>query len=294
MKTSGIFTIHKHRIKLKSMSTPIFLRPFSDVHRSSFNHDEDAWKDWIKESKERLAEYPTLFIGVGDYDDLISSSEKNHFYSRDIHDSTKLTFEEIVKLKTTQLADELSFAKGHIIGLGGGNHYYDLMAGYSTDQLLCSMLDTKFLGVCSLTRLVIEYNKNHKISTDIFMHHGLGGASHGSSVRKMELLQWVRADIYLMGHDHKMFTFPKKSISLTDGGSRMVLKERIHHFVRTGGFLNSYQTNNKFDYNVNVCREPLILGSPEIKLQIKRDHRLDDIRSKKRSDKVYLDIKVTT
>jgi len=296
LKTSGIFTVHKYQIKVKNKDKPIYIRPFSDVHRTSYNCNEEAWLAWIKESKERLKTHQTYFIGLGDYIDLISSSEKNHFYSRDIHATTKFAFGEMVRHKLRQFCEEINFTKDYLIGLGNGNHYHDMMSGINSDQYLCEMLGTKYLGVASFIRLLFEYKPRTNVKLDIFLHHGLGASSTASSVRKMEeLIKWVKADIYLMGHDHRIFNFPKMSIELTDGIGGLRIQEKIHYFIRVGGFLNSYSPNEKYDYNVNVCRNPLILGAPEIEVKLNRVTRLNDKRGGvKRRDRVIPQVRVTT
>lgn len=258
MNTTGLFTIHEKTVEIKPGET-LKLIVFGDVHRDSDMHSENYWKEFLDYSKKQKN---AVFLGMGDFTDGVSTSERIILSDHKLHDTTKRTIEDVYKGVTKTLINELSFMRGRCIGLLGGNHYYQHNNGDTTDHVLAAALGCKFLGVCSFIRLEISTGHKRFASLDIFAHHGKGGGGlPGSTFNTIEkMTQTADADIYLMGHDHKKGCVPSTPrLRLVKGRTTLNVKERCPWLGRTGSFLKAYE-NERVSYNVDACRSPASLG----------------------------------
>ncbi len=266
MKTTGVFSTHKIDLELE-IGKPFKLIPVGDIHRDSDMFADTHWEEFLSYAK---AQKNALFLGMGDYTDGVSTSERIVLSDFGLHDTTRNTLKDVYKGVSKTLVNELGFMRGRVIGLIGGNHYFDFGDGNTTDHLLAAALQTKFLGVCSLIRLSISFKgKNTRASLDIFAHHGKGGGSTpGAQFNTIEkMLNSADADIYLMGHTHGKGCIPSSPrIKLVDdkkGG--VIVRERTPWLGRTGSFLKAYESG-KASYNVDAGRSPCALGWIEFEI----------------------------
>jgi hypothetical protein len=248
----------------------IKLIPFGDIHRDSDMFAHGHWKRFLDYAK---AQPNAWFLGMGDFFDALSTSERLVFADDRLHDSTKTTVEEHYNGWIVKLAKELEFMKGRLLGLHGGNHYVQFRHGENSDQKLCRLLDTTFLGVSSFIRISIdEPFKRGCITTDIFSHHGKGSGKRTSGAFNSveDMAAYADAEIYLMGHDHSRGVIPAKPrlrIGTTRGELR--LRERTPWFGRTGSFLASYDPGHP-SYNVDAGRGPCSLGWIEFEITLRK------------------------
>lgn len=287
MKTTGIFTLHRHVVKFKKHGESILLIPFGDVHRSSPLHHKEKWKEFLSWAKKQKNAY---FIGMGDYDDLTSTSERSILNNTHIHESTKSTLEQLYIKQTEEFINDISFMRGRLIGLIEGNHYSDLAAGITTTQYMALKLGCKYLGVSSFIRLVLDIGGKTN-SVDIWAHHGLGGGRRlGASISKLEdLTKMADARIYLMGHDHKRQVAMSNRLRLTSGGSSIALENQKIVMARTGSFLKGYE-NEKASYITDACMPPSDLGVVTITITPCRSSKNSSDRVGKRDDNRWVEI----
>lgn len=270
MKTTGLFTTHVFKLDCPSGQT-FKLIPFGDVHRDSNLHADGEWKDFLK----RAADCPNaVFLGMGDYLDFMSTSERLAWSNGGFHDTSKDTINNLAEHWVKTIANELSFMRGRLIGMLGGNHYHVFPDGESSDEKLASKLSTRFLGVSSIIRISvrdrgIKTKGMHTQSYDIFAHHGAGGGKlAGSTFNKVEdMMRIVDADLYLMGHDHKLGCIPAGTrLRLSaNGPGGLRVTERVPRLGRTGSFLKAYEPG-EVSYNVDAARSPTALGWIEIEI----------------------------
>ena len=290
MKTTGLFTTHRVEVQAK-IGEPIKLIPFGDVHRDSDMHAHTHWQEFLKYAK---AQKNALFLGMGDYTDGVSTSERIVLGNAGLHDTTKTTLKDVYKGVSKTLVNELSFMRGRCIGMLGGNHYFDFGDGDTTDHILAAALGTKFLGVCSFIRLSFDFEGlgSRTMSLDIFAHHGKGGGTlPGSTFNTLEKMATTAvADFYLMGHDHKKGCIPSTPrLMLNCSGPKRELnvREKVPWLGRTGSFLKAYE-NGRVSYNVDAGRSPSTLGWIEFEITPRR--RI--IRPNK-GDFLYFDVRGT-
>ena len=263
MNHEHLFTVSQFVINFEKLGEPIYLIPFGDVHRSSSNCSVTRWKEFLKwaQKKERC-----YFLGMGDYDDLASGSERDILGNNKIHDSTKLTIENLYNHNTDRFLDEISFMKGKLIGMIEGNHFGLFESGMTTTQKMCESLGCKYLGGSSVIRLKLK--KGHFIAdVDIFAHHGKGAAQtiggDMNAVDKMSNV--VRADIYAMGHSHGKGAIPKPILQLNQSDLKPQLIHKKQWFVRTGSFLKGYEDGTE-SYIAKGVMRPADLGVVKIEL----------------------------
>lgn len=274
MKTSGIFSTHQVNVDCV-VNKPFKIIPFGDIHRESRLHCSRYWNEFLDYAKDQK---DALFLGMGDYCDGMSTSERISFLRGDFHETTKHTMEDTYKGITQTLANELSFMRGRCIGLLGGNHYYGFDELNTTDHVLASRLGTKFLGVCSLIRLSICLHnqtgsqRGTRLKLDIFAHHGKGGGTlAGSTFNSLEkMLSVADADIYLMGHDHKKGCVPAPpKLRLENTRGKLRVMHREPWLGRTGSFLKAYE-DGEVSYNVDAGRSGCALGWIEFEVTPRR------------------------
>jgi len=96
------------------------------------------------------------------------------------------------------------------------------------------------LGDAAITRLSF-YNDTRSNAFDIFSTHGnVGGRRGGAKINRLEdMISFIDADIYLMGHSHIKATETKSTLYVDKSGK---LKCRKRILGVTGCFLHGYQT----------------------------------------------------
>lgn len=278
MKTDGKHVNHSVDIPCK-LGEPIKIIPFGDVHRDSEMHAHSTWQDFLAYAKAQKNAY---FLGMGDYTDGVSTSERAILNAANLHSTTKISMGDMYKGVVRTLANELGFMRNRCIGLLGGNHYFDYNDGQNTDHLLAAALGARHLGVHSfiLVRLLVDGKTNGSRKTAhiplwIQAHHGLGGGSLAGSqynpIQKMGHM-FPRAHINLMGHSHGKGC---------NGGNVVLVPREIKEFPfftideqpswqgRTGSFLKVYE-DGKSSYNVDACRSPNALGWIEFEVTPRR------------------------
>jgi len=270
MNTSGVFTTHKYRIPLQDQS-PLRLVIFGDVHRDSPNFAHNRWEEFLDYAKGLPKS--TRFLGMGDYIDSMSASERKALMAASFHEGTTVDLTHLAQGKVKTLTNELSFMKGRLIGLINGNHFFlDPGTGINSDQMLAQALGCKYLGVSSFIRLEFVIAKTTVITYDLWAHHGAGGGKRvgGSLNRVDDMRDHAEADVYLMGHDHKKGVWPATPrMQLVNGNGILRVRERQAYLVRYGSFLKSYE-DGETSYNVDSCRGPSSLGHVELELTFRR------------------------
>lgn len=266
-KTDGLFSSHIVTVKAK-LGEPFKIIPFGDIHRESEAFAHEEWEHFLEYAKKQKNAY---FFGMGDYCDGCSTSERQILGNAGLHDSTKATMKGVYRGVVKTLANELSFMKGNIIGMLGGNHFYELENGENTDHVLSHALGARYLGCTALVRLQITFIDRPRASTvlDIFANHGKGGGrTVGATFNSIEDMQKVAdADLYLMGHTHSkgtMPSFPRMRLVPTGRGD-VTVRARQPYLGRTGSFLKTYE-NGKKAYGVDALYPGCSLGAIEFEV----------------------------
>ena len=283
----GIFTIGTYNVEYEHYNNPFYLHPFGDIHFGNPNcHNElfDEWCDWAK-NKPR-----SMFIGMGDYIEWFSDSERAGFRSFALHESSRKTLEDRAKDLVYDFCKKIKFMKGKLLGMLEGNHFFEFQNGMTSTQLMCQELNCKYFGASALNRITFNYARgNRSFSVDVFAHHGKGASRlvGGSLNTVQQMAEACEAQIYLMGHDHKKSVGMSSRLCLTDGCTGLHLKEKKILYARTGSFLKGYESD-KESYVTKKLLNPTDLGTVKIELTPKM--KAIQKNYKKISEKTWCDI----
>jgi len=266
--SESTFTIHNYSIPIKTLGEPIYLIPFGDIHRNAPLCHVPKWLEFLEWAKTKEQCY---FIGMGDYNDMASGSERMILSSRALHESTAERLDRLYREDTDILVRELSFMKGRIIGLMEGNHHGELRNATTTTQYMAGELECRYLGISSFIRLNFHMKKLHlSKSVDIWVHHGAGGGSTiGGSINSVQkMLNVARADMYFMGHDHKKWAAMVDTLQL-EGKKHLELRHKKILMARTGSFLKGYEPGEE-SYVAKAGMQPSNLGVVKIEMTPRR------------------------
>lgn len=271
MRTDGVFKTKLVRIKWPT-GKPLQLIPFGDIHHDSPSFSEEKFAsfcDYARKQKD------AFFLGMGDYFDGFSTSERAVIYDNRLHESSRKREEQAAKGRIGKLAKQIEFMRGRIIGLLGGNHFSCFPDGTTSDQILAGILGTTYLGSCAGIRLVFtRKGANDSAAVDIFAHHGKGGGTTaGGKFNSVEKLAAVcDADIYLMGDNHARGVFPlgdRLQLIGANSPGGLCVKSKTRWIGRTGSFLRAY-VENESSYVVDSALAPATLGWIEFTLTPRR------------------------
>lgn len=284
------FTIHRFTVNIHEFNKPIALYCFGDVHRFAKGCCEEKWLQFLDTAKQ---DRNALFLGMGDYDDMASQSERAILINPDLHDDTKWTIDDIYTERIARFVKEIKFMQPRIIGMLEGNHYGVFSSGgITTTQMMCELLRCRYLGVNAFIRLAFVYGSK-RTSIDIFAHHGKGASRLiGGSLNTVEqMIANAEADIFLQGHDHQRSAGKVNRLHLQHGGDGLVLRDKTMIVARTGSFLRGYIPDHQ-SYVVKGVMRPSDIGALKITLTPTREvHK--DRRKGGKSDLLSIKIEAT-
>jgi len=221
------------------------------------------------------------FVGMGDYGDFASPSNRQRLASAALYD----TANSVIEYSAASLAKELynrilKPSTGRWLGLLEGHHFFQYGSGITTDMELCDMLKTQHLGSCAYIRLSFHDAKSGGDrgrwgNITLWVHHGAGsGQRAGSPLNKLDQLPiYWDADIYLMGHQTKRPVSPIQRVEpVYRGTSNPFLKHRTIYIAGTGGYSKAYVAGNRHgriprgDYVEQKMLNPASLGGIKIRI----------------------------
>lgn len=226
------------RFKIGMRSAPYTLiMPIGDIQYGTPDCNVQMLREHIRWGIENNA----YFIGMGDYGDYASPSNRLRLKSAGLYDGTQLALERAGRLMADELfEDALKPSVGRWLGMVRGHHYMDFADGTNSDQYLAAKLNAPHLGTCGL--LGLEYNEG---IVEILVHHGTGyGQTVGSPLARLErqAANWPTVHVFLVGHQHKIVAarHPEKMYPLWNSGT---LSHQSSVIACTGSFMRGYLAN---------------------------------------------------
>lgn len=193
------------------------------------------------------------FLGMGDYLDVASPSNRRMLQEVTLYDSVREMMDNKMEDELKALLHILAPTRGRWLGLVSGHHLWPFQDGTTTDTRLALALDTKYMGDgAAMSVLQFKHQSGKKSfqygSAKIWYHHGVGTAQTpgGKLNRLTRIAQTFFAHVYLMGHVHaKVHTKePWIDVEVTSTGKlRWRSTNRI--LATTGGFLKGYEMGTK-------------------------------------------------
>lgn len=229
---------------------PLRLVPLGDMQVGAEGFNASRFGRFIDNALQR----DSYFIGMGDYSDFLSPSNRRFLANAGLYDTAQQLIEEWHLTQLEGIKEMLKATKGRWLGLLQGHHYYEFDPMTTTDTELARYLDAPYLGDCAMVRVSFaKGNPTHpaSLSKVIWAHHGAGGGvSAASALTKLERYAgYVDADVLLMGHQSKLGYLPKPRFGMSASRGRLGGKERhgtprlvnrTQHLIATGAWMEGY------------------------------------------------------
>jgi len=268
--------VEKHITWKMMPKETVTLMPIGDAQVGAEASDVDRLKThvaWGFHTKH------AMFLGMGDYVDMASPSNRRILKSAGLYDTVTETLQAKATEDIKTFLEATWDTKGSWLGLLQGHHYMDMADGTTSDTHIAEALRTPFLGDCALVRIIFDKHTNVyglPVKADIWCHHGRGGGTAvASPINSLEkIARGFDADIYLMGHQHKKIAAPIDELYYSRAG------RLLHHtkiLACTGSFLRGYLANSESEgraggtYVEKGMMTPVSLGGIVIELGIARE-----------------------
>jgi hypothetical protein len=261
----------RHRIPGKH--TPITIAPIGDIQWAGKRQASNIALSHLKDHIARAMDRKAWFIGMGDYLDFASPSNRQRLKGAALYDTAEQVIEDKALEMVLELYDEiLKPTKGRWLGMLEGHHFSVLTSGETTDHRLCQMLEAPFAGTSCFIGIQFPVpNGNHYVY-NIWAHHGAGGGqkAHAPIMKLESAATYWDADLMLIGHMTKVAVAPLKRIRPEWRGPLPSLQERTIHVVGTGGWMKGYPERaavGRFPrggYVEQKMLNPVVLGAPFI------------------------------
>lgn len=218
---------------LLTKNQKLLLMPLGDIHEGTDGFPWEKFEGHLRWGIDRGA----TFLGMGEAFDFTSTSQRAIING--LREGTKKQLDEFMMSRIESFVDRISFTKGHWMGMLEGDHYWQFQDGFTSDQILCQRLKCPFLGTSASIRIKFGVREHSEADCTVYAHHGIGGGRTigGHLTRLEDLLKWIEADVYLMGHVHTKVNDPVDRLYVGLDGT---LYHRTKLMARTGGWLRAY------------------------------------------------------
>lgn len=265
----------QHSLPAK-IGTDILIMPLGDIQFSG--RDSEVAMGMLKRHVQWGVDHGAYFIGMGDYVDFTSPSNRLRLQHAALYDTAIQTIDDKAHSLVEDLYRQaLKPSKGRWLGLLEGHHYHKYREGITTDQELAKMLGAPFLGTSAFVKLMLQMGGGRRGGVTIWCHHGVGGGGTlGAPLNKLEKVALAfEADIYLIGHHHKKVAGPIDRIEMVTQGhrKRASLVHRTKLIACTGSFLKGYTAGARDGltprggYVEQKMLNPVSLGGVLVKVQ---------------------------
>lgn len=277
----------KTRTKHLDWEKGLNLVPLGDLHVGADGFNLDRLSAVI----DQTLKADCYYIGMGDYIDFMSSSNRERQINAGLFESARTIIDDAATRLVDDVIAVLKPTKGRWLGLLEGNHHWVFDDGVSSDQYIARALDAPFLGTCGMVRVRFAEG-SHRASCNIWAHHGSGGGATPAAIlnKLHKALEAFEADVYLMGHLHRLVSEKPSRLYCCMGKSMKVL-EKTKILAGTGSFMAGYQQGSRFagrpkgSYVERRILPPTALGAPVIHIRLIRQGRDRDS---------FLDMRITT
>jgi hypothetical protein len=285
----------------------IVVVPLGDIQWAG--QDSSTAMTPLKKAVNDAMEMGAWFIGMGDYGDFLSPSNRQRLYAAGLYDTAGKVIDEAAHNLNRELYQEvLAPTKGRFLGLLQGHHFHVYKTGKTTDMEMCEWLEAPFLGTCAVKRLVVERKATDYsaaiTSFQIWAHHGAGGGETvGAMLNKLEKManHWEDIDCFLVGHANKLGGAPIERMNMqwdTNTGPR--LTHRKIALACTGSFSRGYKQGSKVgdipqgDFVEQKMLRPTAIGSviARFKWRIEKTATNGTTKSGNRRQAIHKDVTI--
>ncbi len=254
-----------------------YLGDFQWAGKKAHGTARSQLKEKIAEEMERGA----YFIGMGDFIDFLSPSNRQRLRAAALYD----TAEDVIDEKAMELTHEifdlaLKPTVGRWLGLVEGHHFAALKTGDTTDMRLCEMLKAPFLGTCGLIRINFTRGTS-RMGVTLWVHHGHGnGQTLYYPLARLANFSASQegVDAFAIGHTTKMGHVLQNRMGYHWGATKGKAYHRTIHLIGTGGYSRAYVEGAKQGrvprggYAEQQMLPPAVIGSPTLIVRPVRDN----------------------
>lgn len=268
---------------------PLKIVPIGDIQYSGQKGPADLKR--LERYLKFGLENDAYFIGMGDYLDFASPSNRQRLQEASLYDTASAVIDQAATELESELFEVLAPTRGRWLTLVEGHHYFMHLDGTTTGQRLANFLGCRYGGDSVLMRLVFRQYKKESymrgIICKIFVHHGHGGAiTLGGPLARLERqLGRIMAQALFIGHHHQQQVTLVDALDVTDSGI-----PHLFHVPRaiilTGsfmrGWLQDYALGNRPQgtYVEQKMLPPVTLGSPIVEFTPRRVRPMHGIEYK--------------
>ena len=249
---------------------PIQIMPVGDIQLGAPGCDIPRLKSHIQWG----ADHGVFFLGMGDYTDFLSPSNRRYLKNAGLYDTATSLVERWHREHMGQLKDILAPTKGMWMGLHEGHHFYEYGDGTTCDTELAAFLDAPFLGTCAVTRLTFRDEGRHTVDCLTWSHHGEGGGMDPLNRLLKVAPGFPQIDIFVQGHNTQIDARPKDNIWFY--GRELKMRNKTQMFVASGGFMQGYNAGSRYagrasgSYVERGMMRPSSIGGPLITVTPRR------------------------
>ena len=217
--------------------------PVGDIQYGNFACSEKyvrRYFDWTVAMSKRLSAQ-LVYIGMGDYMDLMSPSNRGKYKASGLYSSTLRSVETRTTLPIMQETLELMtpYMKGKTAVLVQGHHWMFLDSPvddcYHTDKWIAMKLGARFVEAAAIVKFNFQSGRTYRFH----VCHGEGNGNtetYGIDKLSRQSRSWEGIDAFGMGHTHKAGVGSLIRVYEEDGR----LLARQVPLITCGGFLKSY------------------------------------------------------
>jgi len=221
----------------------VLIMPIGDIHEDSTGAaDLEKLRRHVEWGMERDA----YFLGMADYVDLASPSNRQTLTGAKVYDSVRDALDDQARAAANRVYHVLEPTKGHWLGMLSGHHYWEFQDGDTTDTWLARKLEAPYLGDSAFIRCIFQGQKSRAHFT-IFCHHGVGsGLTLAAPLNRLErVVEYFDADIYLIGHQHKLVGAPMDRLYVNWNTDPPQIEHKTIIVACTGGWLRGYRERHR-------------------------------------------------
>lgn len=244
----------------------LHIYPICDVQMGGKGVDLKGFQEHIDEA---MADPVARFVGVGDYTDGVSPSNRklllSAFKRGDLYDTAKEMLTDAAYQQVANFLDIVKPTKGKWDFILTGHHYWEHEQDgriRTTDAAIADFLGCVNLGDESA---VVSYQwKGTGRPLRMWVRHGEGsGQSFAAPLNQLERqMRGFNADIYLIGHHHKLVA--AAAVKLDEAPeSETHLAATDSRLVAAGSWMHGFMPNES-TYAEKGMMVPLATGAPII------------------------------
>jgi len=231
----------------KALTLPwqeVQILPLGDVQLGSEGVAKKKLRNYIEWALDQKNVY---FIGMGDYIDILSPSNRRAWQSAQLYESVRKGLEDKAQEYVSDFLELVKGSEGRWLGLVEGHHFFEFEDGTTSDTRIAQGLKTAFLGTCAFVRLRFKGDGHAgQLACTMWVHHGAGGGltPHSPLARLLHVMHYFDADIYLIGHQTKKPAVKVPYLYMSSKPPyQLIAKHKI--LAGTGGFSEGYMQGSQ-------------------------------------------------